>query len=153
MGYQTVNLGFGVEYMLGDGVILPNGVYPTGTADRVDLLGNVMEYFGKEPTGTPTSTPEDPELITRLGRAYPNPFNPATTVEYSIAERGRVVIRVYNLAGRAVRTLVDSERGPGEHNAIWDGTTDSGERAASGVYFVRMKAQEYEATRTIVLLK
>ena len=52
MGYQTVNLGFGIEFMAGD--LLPARVYATGAADRVDLMANIMEYFGKAPTTTPT---------------------------------------------------------------------------------------------------
>jgi hypothetical protein len=153
MGYQTVNLGFGGEYMLGDGEILPGGVYSTGIGDRVDLIENIMEYFGKEPTGTPTGAPEGFSCVTWLGGAYPNPFNPLTRIEYALAEPGRVALRVYNLAGRRVATLVDGPVTAGEHIAVWDGRTEGGRRAASGVYFVRMEAPGYEATRTMVLLK
>ena len=151
IGYQTVNLGFGMEFMMD--ALLPNGYYATGIADRVDLMASIMEYFGKAPTGTPTAVPESPGHVARLGRAFPNPFNPVTTVEYSIGGRGRVVIRVHNLAGRVVATLVDAEREAGEHEAIWDGTTDEGLPASSGVYFIRMEAGGYRASEKLVLLK
>jgi hypothetical protein len=155
MGYQTVNLGFGVEFMIGD--LLPNGHYTTGAYDRVDLMANIMEYFGKEPTGPGTGAEDDGLFVTRLGHARPNPFNPKTTIAYSLAGRSRVTIRVYDLAGRVVRTLVDDEREPGEYAALWDGTTDSGKHAASGVYFIGMEGTgdggSFSRTGKAVMLK
>ena len=136
MGYQTVNLGFGMELMIGD--LLPNGHYTTGANDRVDFMANIMEYFGKEPTNPPTGVDES-VFVNRLDHARPNPFNPKTTIAYSLADRSRVTIRVYDLTGRVVRTLVDGVVDPGEYAAIWDGATDAGPHAASGVYFVRME--------------
>jgi flagellar hook assembly protein FlgD len=95
--------------------------------------------------------------VTRLGPARPNPFNPRTTFEYSLAGRSQVTIRVFDLAGRVVRTLITSERGPGEHRVLWDGTTNTGERAASGVYFVRMEgasdAGSFRETGKVVMLR
>ena len=155
LGYQTVNLGFGVEFMLGD--LMPNGHYTSGAPDRVDLMANIMEYFGKEPTGAGTGTDDSVVFMNRLDHARPNPFNPTTTIAYSLAGRSRVAIRVYDVAGRTVRTLVDGKAEPGEHSVVWDGTTDCGERAASGVYFVKMAAPgsagSFRATRKLVLLK
>ncbi len=155
MGYQTVNLGFGMEFMAGD--LLPTRVYTSGAADRVDLMANIMEYFGKTPTATPTGAEEGEVFANRLGHARPNPFNPHATIEYSIAAPGRVTLCVYDLAGRVVRTLVNRDVESGEHKVVWDGTTDAGQRAASGVYFVRMEAaghmDAFHATRKLVLLK
>jgi len=85
-----------------------------------------------------THVPDEPVLVTRLLAPSPNPFNPATTVAYSVASSGRVTIRVYDLAGRAVRTLADTSHDAGEFEVVWDGTTDADTRAASGVYFIRM---------------
>ena len=155
MGYQTVNLGFGIEFMIGD--LLPNGHYTSGASDRVDLMANIMDYFGKPPTATPTGAEEGEVFANRLGHARPNPFNPLTTIEYSLSSPGRVSVRVYDLAGRIVRTLADRGGEAGEHKIVWDGTTDSGARVASGVYFVRMEAADhmdaFHATRKLVLLK
>jgi hypothetical protein len=144
MGYQTVNLGFGMEFMLGD--LLPSGHYITGAYDRVDLMANIMEYFGKAPTNPGTGAEEGDVLVTRLDHARPNPFNPTTTIEYTVAVSSRVTIRVFDVAGRAVRTLVDSHVAAGRRTATWDGTTDAGERSASGVYFVRMEAVSNSAS-------
>ncbi len=85
-----------------------------------------------------TDVPDEPMFATRLLAPSPNPFNPTTTIAYTLASPGRVTIRVNDAAGRSVRTLVDDDRAAGAHATTWDGRTDSGERAASGVYFVRM---------------
>ena len=155
MGYQTVNLGFGVEFMAG--ALLPTRSYTSGAADRVDFMSNVMEYFGKSPPGPGTGTETDGLFTTRLDHARPNPFNPTTTIAYSLAGRSHVTIRVYDVAGRVVRALVDGEAEPGEHKAVWDGTTDAGQRAASGVYFVRMEGSgddgRFNRIRKAVMLK
>ncbi|MCK4511555.1 T9SS type A sorting domain-containing protein, partial [bacterium] len=136
-GYQAVTLGFGMEFM--SDAPLPTGHYASGASDRVDLMANIMEYFGKEPTGPGTGTEGNEVFVTKLSQARPNPFNPTTTIAYSLAGRSNVAIRVYDVAGRVVRTLVDGEAEAGPHTIVWDGTTDSGERAASGVYFVKME--------------
>jgi len=155
MGYQSVNLGFGIEFMAGD--LLPARVYATGAADRVDFMANIMEYFGKAPTGPGTGAENDGLFVTKLGHARPNPFNPRTTIAYSLAAESRVLLRVFDCAGRVVRTLVDADVEAGPHTAVWDGTTDTGNRAASGVYFVRMEvdgpAGTFREVRKAVLLK
>jgi len=154
-GYQAVNLGFGVEFMMDEP--LPGGDHGSGASDRVDLMANVMDYFGKEPTGPGTGTEGNEALVTKLSQARPNPFNPTTTIAYSLAGRSRVTIRIYDVAGRIVRTLVDGEAEPGEHTVIWDGATDAGQRAASGVYFVRMEGAgddgRFSRTVKAVMLK
>jgi hypothetical protein len=154
-GYQAVTLGFGVEFM--SDLLLPNGHYATGAPDRVDLIANIMEYFETTPTGPGTGTEGNEVFVNRLGLARPNPFNPVTTIAYSLAGCSQVTIRVYDVAGRVVTTLVDGEVEAGPHAIVWDGTTDSGERAASGVYFVRMEADgqhtSYWEARKLVLLK
>ena len=150
MGFQTVNLGFGMESMLGDR--MGNGFFSPGAPDRVDLMENILNYFGLLVHATEVDEAHD-LAVTSLGRARPNPSNPATTIEYGIAAPGRASLRVYDLAGRLVRTLVDGEAQPGEHRAVWDGTTDSGDRAASGVYFVRMDTGGFSASEKLVLLK
>jgi hypothetical protein len=154
-GYQAVTLGFGMEFM--SDAPLPTGHYASGASDRVDLMANIMEYFGKEPTGPGTGTEGNEAIVTKLSHPRPNPFNPATTIAYSLAGRSNVAIRVYDVAGRVVRTLVDGEVEAGEHVIVWDGTTDSGKHAASGVYFVKMETAgqtgALRATRKLVLLK
>jgi hypothetical protein len=79
-----------------------------------------------------------PGAVNALGQNRPNPFNPETAIPFSLARQGRVTIRVYDVAGRVVRTLVDRVEAAGPHVARWNGATDGGNRASSGVYFYRI---------------
>ncbi len=76
-----------------------------------------------------------PSFVDALMQNRPNPFNPETVIPYSLAAPGRVAVRVYDVRGRMVRTLLDALQPAGVHAARWNGTTDSGTRSASGVYF------------------
>lgn len=151
MGYRTVNLGFGLEFMMD--YLLPNGHFAPGVADRTDLLANAMDYFGKEPGGPGTGVEEAQVLATALSRPAPNPSAPGATIAYSVARPGRVTVRVYSVSGRLVTTLVDDDLDAGEYRAVWGGATDGGLRAAGGVYFVRMEAEGLRASEKLVLLK
>jgi hypothetical protein len=155
MMYRTVNLGFGIEFMMGSPT--SHEGFRSGVSDRVDLMANIMEYFGKEPAGPGTDVGDTGQFTCRLDHARPNPFNPRTTIDYSVATPCRVVLRVYDLSGRLVRTLVDRDVEAGEHKIVWDGTMDDARRAASGVYFVRMEAagmrENFRDVRKLVLLK
>jgi len=96
---------------------------------------------------------DDAQFVLSLGRARPNPFGPQTTLSYTTPAEGRARIRVIDVAGRVVATLVDRDIDAGEHSVSWDGTTDSGDRAASGVYFVRLEAAGGQRSQKLVLLK
>ena len=84
---------------------------------------------------------------------YPNPFNPTTTIAFRLPVRAHVTLDVYSIVGRKVATLVARVMSAGEHEAMWDGRDDLGRPAASGVYFYRLEADEYVATRRMVLVK
>jgi hypothetical protein len=105
-------------------------------------------------------TDEDPatgieDLPSRfyLSANYPNPFNPTTTISYEIARPSHVRLDVYNAAGQLVRVLVDSRKSEGRYRMEWDGLDTRGMQAASGVYFYRLKAGEFEQTRKMVLVR
>jgi FlgD Ig-like domain len=76
--------------------------------------------------------------VNALEQNRPNPFNPETVIPYSLASSGRVVIRVFDIGGRLVRTLIDRKETEGPHVVRWNGKTDAGAHAASGVYFYRI---------------
>jgi hypothetical protein len=89
-----------------------------------------------------------------LSQNYPNPFNPTTTVAYQVPKPGsQVEITLYDVAGRLVVRLVDEQKAPGSYVASWDGHDRNGERVASGVYFLRMRAGAFVETKKIVMLK
>jgi hypothetical protein len=158
LGYQTVNLGFGIEYMMdgtvgGAGNYTPEGYYHNGIGDRVDLMGNIMTYFGRPPDDLGTGV-VDNIGTNALSHAYPSPFNPTTRIAYSVKEPGRVTIQVYNIAGRTVRMLLDAEAAAGSSGfVVWDGTDEVGRGCASGVYFYRITAPGFTESRKMVLLK
>jgi hypothetical protein len=159
MGYQTVNLGFGMEFVMdgtydgGSSNYTAEGYYKTGIHDRVNLMQNIMTYFAKTPSGNGTGI-VDGGPRNELSPAYPNPFNPVTKIAYSVKETGPVAIRVYNAAGKLVRTLLTEELEAGDSGVVaWDGSDDAGERCASGVYFYRIEASGFSASGKMVMLK
>jgi hypothetical protein len=101
-------------------------------------------------TGTETSTMS---MAYHFGPNTPNPFNPTTTIRFSVPVAGPISVTVHDIAGRRVATIATGIRQPGEHTAVWDGRDDSGREAPSGIYFARLHAGEYGAVRKMVLLK
>lgn len=94
-----------------------------------------------------------PPPATALEQNHPNPFNPTTTISYTLPASGHVALVVYDTAGRLVRTLVNEVRPAGIASVTWDGQRQDGSRAASGVYFYRLETTGQTLTRKMVLLK
>ncbi|MCP4712662.1 MAG: T9SS type A sorting domain-containing protein, partial [Planctomycetes bacterium] len=88
-----------------------------------------------------------------LKQNYPNPFNPATTIAFSIAKSGHVSLKVFDTAGRLVRTLVDDENEPDHYRVTWDGRDNNNTVLASGVYFYQLKTDELIQMKRMVLMK
>ena len=84
---------------------------------------------------------------------HPNPFNPSTSIRFSLDTDADVVLTVYDTSGRRVRTLVNRPMRAGVHTEAWNGTNARGERVASGIYFLRLRAGKQVRTTTMVLLK
>lgn len=84
----------------------------------------------------------------KLHDAYPNPFNPSTTIRYSLSRTARVQLNVYDLAGRRIAVLVDGILASGEHTLQWNA-----EGASSGVYLIRLESQGRMSTRSVILAK
>ena len=92
-------------------------------------------------------------LVFSLSQNYPNPFNPETRIRYGLPEGVYVRLAIYNLLGRKVSTLVDTHQPPGFHTILWDGSTDDGGRAASGVYIYRIEAGDHISSKKLLLLR
>jgi hypothetical protein len=90
---------------------------------------------------------------TFLAQNVPNPFNPATTISFGLADEGHVTLVVYDASGRRVRTLVDRRYDAGAHNAVWDGRNDRGQPVTTGIYFCRLVAGGETFTQKMLLLK
>lgn len=105
---------------------------------------------------TYSSADEDnnnPALVTALQNNYPNPFNPETTIRFSLKQAMPARLSIYNLKGQLVKTLVDGQLTEGMHNAVWNGKDNNNRSVASGVYFYRLKAGSYVSTRKMILTK
>jgi hypothetical protein len=119
--------------------------------------GELKLVYGKH-VGFEKEMPE-PQLSERLpaqaalGRAYPNPFNPNVSLDFTLPAPGDVRLLVYDVNGRLVRRLVVGEKRAGVHTAVWNARDDAGGRVTSGVYFVRLEYGAVTDTRKIVLLK
>jgi hypothetical protein len=109
-------------------------------------LGNLID--------APTDASPPVVGVNELRQNRPNPFNPQTTIEYQVKTSGRVTLKVYNVAGQLVRTLVDRDVPAGKvHSVTWKGINNAGQSVSSGVYFYKFVAPGYATTRKMVLLK
>ena len=90
---------------------------------------------------------------TFLTDSYPNPFNPNTTIHFTIGEPQHVNIAVYDVNGKLVKTLTDEQLREGQHRVSWNGDNSRGERVSSGVYFISMSAKDFRQSRQVVLVK
>jgi hypothetical protein len=124
-----------------------------GPPDRVEHLRDILQYFQNiidPPIGI------DPVAFSNsLDNAYPNPFNPTTTIKYTIANRGNVSLKIYNAAGQLVRTLVNEVQSPQAtaFSKTWNGLNDQGQPVSSGVYFYKLTTTNFTQTKKMVLLK
>jgi flagellar hook assembly protein FlgD len=92
-------------------------------------------------------------LVFALSGNSPNPFSDATTISYTIPRASPVKLDVYDSSGRLVRTLVNEEKIAGQYRVTWDGRDESGQAAASGIYFCSMQAAAFKTARKMVLLR
>ena len=88
-----------------------------------------------------------------LHPAYPNPFNPSTTISFDLPKREAVKVTVFDVTGRVVRTLLDMQLSAGSHRVTWDGKNEAGHPVASGVYLFRLSTPDYRQTVKGTLLK
>ncbi|MBN1466510.1 T9SS type A sorting domain-containing protein [candidate division KSB1 bacterium] len=89
----------------------------------------------------------------KLEQNHPNPFNPTTTLTYSVAEPAHVSLVIYDVLGRKIRSLVEEHKAPGIHTKIWDARDELGNAVTTGLYFARFVAGSYAETRRLVLEK
>lgn len=133
---------------------------PEDAGNSYSVVMNSNRHTFKVLVGTPDYVAARREEITRLlpqefvlRQNFPNPFNPATTVEFALPQANPVKLRVYNVGGQLVRTLVDDYLETGFYSYRWDSRNDHGQKVASGVYFYRLEAGPYGQTRRMLLLK
>ncbi len=131
----------------------PNGTYIYGVTavydegESVPVTDTVTVYY------VANDDPGIPALVTELQGNYPNPFNPSTTIRYSVKETSPVSIGIYNVKGQLVKTLVNEEKTSGNHYAVWNGLDNNNQPASSGVYFYKMRAGTYSSTKKMIMMK
>ena len=129
-------------------------IYPCGDAcgggwgwARFDSL-ELVEFAAENMLKPSTSS-----LRFELYENYPNPFNPETEISYDLPNDSWVRLSVYNISGQKVKTLVDRFEAAGHKTVTWDGRNQEGDRVGSGVYFYRLEAGDFAATKKMVLIQ
>ncbi|MCK4956064.1 MAG: T9SS type A sorting domain-containing protein, partial [Candidatus Cloacimonetes bacterium] len=100
-------------------------------------------------TGDDLLTPK----VTSLAGNFPNPFNPTTTIKFSLAEAISVSLDIFNIKGQKVNTLINSDMAAGHHSVVWNGKDKNSKNAASGIYFYVLKAGKNMFTKKMILMK
>lgn len=150
-----------IEFTLGDTILQMDyfarfaaDIDNDGKYELIVVTDNYVEIWGDGTTvgisgGSPSYSPQD----YTLSQNYPNPFNPSTKIEYAVQQAGHVTIKVFNLRGELVKTLVDQDRPSGEYSAVWDGKNDIGNSVASGQYFYQLSVGDFVTSKKLLLLK
>lgn len=137
-------------------VAVGDTVYPDSVTIQ-DTWGIACEspclITGSFEVGIEESPLERIRFVDMLYLARPNPFTGNARIDYEISSRVLTTVRVYDVAGRIVATLVEEVKDPGRYTTIWDGTSSEGSGVSSGVYFYRMEAGSFTSTRKVAYLK
>jgi hypothetical protein len=120
------------------------------TTDNTGIASFPYEAVLPKPS---SHDPAPVPLTFALEHNYPNPFNPVTRLEFSIASGDNVKLEVFNILGQKVTTLVNAYRIPGRYSVIWDGRNSVGDEVSSGLYFARLVSGDKTASQKMILLK
>lgn len=123
--------------------------------DDPPQLGNIKFFTSIYTPDSLTNVNEIPPIINdfNLEQNFPNPFNSSTQIRYSVPYSTKVVVRVFDLLGKEIRTLLDKELSPGSYNISWEGRDNNGKLLPSGIYFIKLNANSFSKTIKAVLLK
>jgi hypothetical protein len=143
--YRSINSGTSFTSQL----TLPYDVYCISMANiNVGWCGTAGGHIYKYTDNVSVSNQNQTPTQFTLKQNYPNPFNPQTTIDFSLAKTGYITLKVYNLLGQAVMTLVDGVETAGDHSVMFNA-----ENLPSGTYFYTMKSGDFTATKSLVLVK
>ena len=152
--------GDSIDLVFPDGSVLSTVSDHYGLSlDGVKASGGIAEKLLLDAYQQLQLIPELPAKLPKiscLAQNSPNPFNPSTTISYTVASVESLVpvkLEVFNMRGQLIRTLVNELAEPGEYSFFWLGLDDHGKELPSGVYFYRMRAGDFVATRKMVIVK
>jgi PA domain/FlgD Ig-like domain len=142
-GIKTLDAPSNGDFMFVDATVLPGHSY----SYKIGVVDSEGEYLSQ------TAGVDVPTARVELSQNSPNPFNPTTTIRFSLPASERVGLAIYAANGSLVRTLVNGVTEPGTHNVTWDGRDTAGNPVSSGLYFYRLTAGKFSESRKMVLLK
>lgn len=149
-GVADITFSFSLARMESAGVdspfVLVGGMYGSNAVFMSERITEATASIDEPPTVTLPTT-------FNLGQNEPNPFSTMTEIRYSLPQSCYVNLTVYNAKGQKVKVLVNRHQTPGHKSAYWDGTDEARAEVGSGIYFCRMEAGEYLATKKVVLLR
>jgi hypothetical protein len=123
-----------------------------------DGAGNASFYSGTgqfKIINSTTDVQKDVTIPTQfaLEQNYPNPFNPSTMINYSLPNNAFVVLKIYDMLGREIKTLVNNQKNAGKYSVAWKGNDNNGNKVTSGIYIYRISAGNFSAARKMAVLK
>lgn len=148
-----------VNKILGIGDCVPLTCKTVITPEGLEILKSLEFYLSADDFDRLMTLVKQDRLVPEefdLSQNYPNPFNPRTDIGYQIPDSKssfHTTLKVYNLLGQEVRTLVDEVKSPGYYTVTWEGKDNSGNEVPCGVYFYRMRAGDFTQTRKMTLIK
>jgi hypothetical protein len=177
-GVDSGKVSVGISRKAGQGGVDGSGLVtrivahmsPNAVIGQSTSILSIQSVQANDPEGIPIAfditNATDFALVTDVGTAsnqtptafalhqnYPNPFNPETRIKYAVSKHARVVLRVMNLLGQEVRTLVNEDKPIGFYEVTWDGKDHHGQRVASGIYLYRLESSEFVQIRKMVVLQ
>ena len=153
----TVNTGFDAASIVVEAVEASDGssrlVVSDSSGGAVDADFHEAAWtVGQDWDGTLDNDMVSP-IEFSLSDNYPNPFNPSTSIDFSIAEPSIVDLSIYDASGRLVRTLVSENKGVGAYTVNWDGTNNNGVTVSAGMYLYKINTESYVETKKMLLVK
>ncbi|MBW6516456.1 MAG: immune inhibitor A [Candidatus Cloacimonetes bacterium] len=120
--------------------------YPYGSSDRSNIVATDSPYYDVD---------EDVPVVYefRLRQNYPNPFNPVTNIAFTLPQQERVELKIFNIKGELVKTLINDTMDTGDHTVQWYGNNNQNRKVSSGIYFYSIQAGQYRDIKKAVLLK
>ena len=156
---RAVSLPAGFEFAQNNGTVLiysPSGATMSGTTELFTFAGDITitDMIVADARGNAVETNYELSITNyELGNAYPNPFNPVTTIQFGLPKDSEVKLVIYDLLGREIAKLINTNLEAGYHEIQWNGQNALGQAVSSGVYFYRMSTPEFQNVKKMVLLQ
>ena len=138
-----------------------DSIYVSNVHDQISLNPGEFHIYTTQKLPTPTgdiladTKPKKTNVVTnyQIDQNYPNPFNPSTQIKYQIVNAGKVTLKIYDILGREIKTLVDKEQNNGSYSVVWNGENNTGQKVSSGIYIYRLISGSFISSKKMILLK